>query len=56
MNEVNETLRNIEVSISTRYKLIDTLFKEIDELKKDKKAIMDKYNIPYDKEESSNEL
>ena len=56
MNEVNETLQSIEVSISTRYKLIDTLFKEIDELKKDKKEIMDKYNIPYNKEESSNEL
>ncbi len=44
LNEVNETIRAIDASIGHHKK-------KIRELNATKKEIMDKYNIPYTKEE-----
>lgn len=44
LNEVNETIRAIDASIGHHKK-------KIRELNDAKKEIMDKYNIPYNKEE-----
>lgn len=47
MNEVEETIRCIESSISAHYKSIDKHFERIDMLNDEKLKILNKYGIPH---------
>jgi len=47
MNEVNTTLREINVTIAFYKRKITACENAIKELEKEKHEIMDKYNIPY---------
>lgn len=50
-NEVEETLRCINASIENHNRAIDNHLARIEMLKEERQNIMDKYNIPYSKED-----
>lgn len=53
MNEVNETLKEINVTIAYYKRKITACEDIIQELEKHKKELMDKYDIPYTKDDST---